>query len=182
MRRKCGSTGFSGITVNLAKVPEVIDCFSIKPLQGFPVQSRRAKNVKSSAASSRIFTFALDHHYYCYLVVISQQVVLRSCHVNAVLLTSTYTYRQGLTMNTHKAENVERWCSCVRRRVEHKHLGLQDFGWAVMDAYQCTRCHTVKYFLFHEGCSLANGAEARRGCEPVRAPDTSALKPHLNSA
>ena len=85
-------------------------------------------------------------------------------------------------MSAQKANNVQRWCNCVGQCVEHKHMGLQDFGWAVMDTYQCAQCHTLKLFLVHEGHSLANRAEAIQECEPLLAPVASALRPGLSSA
>ena len=52
--------------------------------------------------------------------------------------------------------NVIKWCKCVRQPVEHQHVGLQDFGWAVMDVYQCTQCNTLKHFPVVQEPTLTN--------------------------
>jgi len=83
-------------------------------------------------------------------------------------------------MSAQMADTVQCWCSCVRQCVEHTHIGVQDFGWAVMDTYQCTRCNTLKLFLVREGRTLST--DVFRQCETRPLTAASALKPGLSSA
>ena len=38
------------------------------------------------------------------------------------------------------------WCICLRRHVEHRRIGVQNFGWALIDMYRCAKCGTLKPF------------------------------------
>ena len=49
-------------------------------------------------------------------------------------------------MSAQMVNTFQMWCNCVKCCVEHKRIGLQDFGWAVMDVYRCTMCGAWKCF------------------------------------
>lgn len=69
-------------------------------------------------------------------------------------------------MTTQLANNIQKWCSCARHRVQHQHIGLQDFGWVVMDVYQCARCGKLKYFPIETEEKLRN-RKGQSGTAPL---------------
>ena len=44
-------------------------------------------------------------------------------------------------MVMHMAEQIQKiWCNCIKRRVEHRYVGVQKFGDMVMQVYECPVC------------------------------------------